>query len=416
MLRQTAFVLMTRRFHSFRRLLRHLIQRLLFVVLFVWDTLNVLSIYSHQSAASVHAAPPPRNTKRIYIACQHWNTEKILRSHWNNALLALVKEFGPEKVFMAIYESGSYDNTKGALKELDAALGELNVKRKITLSNISHKDEITKQPADHGWIRTPSGRIELRCILFLADLRNQVLLPLELLLARPAIDTVLFLNDVVFSPEDVLKLLDTNNGEYAAACSLDFSNPHSHGHEAVMQTWPYFRSQASRHAVYFSKPVPVASCWNGMVAMPVEPFLRDNALRFRGISDSLAGSQLVGSECCRIHSDNPLSATKGVYLNANVRVGYNSTAYQAVHSDNARLSPWQIYEAIWQNRILRWTVTPKFKEWIVHNRARNWRRNGLNHEPGEFCLVNQMQIIMESGWKHVWQTEFVRTYTNVARK
>ena len=69
-------------------------------------------------------------------------------------------------------------------------------------------------------------------------------------------------------------LLDTHGGEYAAACSLDFSKPpefydtfalrDSKGHEAVMQTWPYFRTYASRYAAQRSLPVPVTSCWNGM--------------------------------------------------------------------------------------------------------------------------------------------------------
>jgi hypothetical protein len=71
-----------------------------------------------------------------------------------------------------------------------------------------------------------------------------------------------------------LRLLDTNRGEYAAACSIDFSKPpdfydtfalrDSDGHEAVMQTWPYFRASASRYAAQRLLPVPVVSCWNGM--------------------------------------------------------------------------------------------------------------------------------------------------------
>jgi len=73
---------------------------------------------------------------------------------------------------------------------------------------------------------------------------------------------------------DVLKLLNTNDGIYAAACSLDFSKPplyydtfalrDSEGHEHVMQTWPFFRSAQSREALKRFSPVPVASCWNGM--------------------------------------------------------------------------------------------------------------------------------------------------------
>lgn len=36
---------------------------------------------------------------------------------------------------------------------------------------------------------------------------------------------VLWVNDVVFTVDDVCTLLTTNAGDYAAACSLDFSKP-----------------------------------------------------------------------------------------------------------------------------------------------------------------------------------------------
>lgn len=420
-------VLISYSYLRLRRFARHPALRFLFGLLFIFDSLRVLSIYSHQNEASQYT--PPQNTKRIYIASQHWNTASILRNYWNNALLGLVKELGPENVFVTIYESGSFDDTKGALRELDDSLGELKVKRRITLSDVSHKDEIEKAPSEHGWVKAPSGQTELRRIPFLANLRNQVLQPLEELSSQGQhFDTILFLNDVVFSvctvrmsilynalmsiqPKDVLALLDTNHGEYAAACSIDFSKwPYyydtfalrdSNGHETASQRWPYFRSWTSRHATEQFRPVPVASCWNGMVAMPVEPFLGEDPLRFRGISDSLAASHLEGSECCLIHADNKFSRTKGVFLNPNVQVGYNGTAYKASHSKEALMSPLKIYTLIWRNRIIRWFTTPMFKEWVVHNRVNAWARNKQNHERGEFCLINEMQVIMEKGWKHV---------------
>ena len=73
---------------------------------------------------------------------------------------------------------------------------------------------------------------------------------------------------------DVISLLNTNEGRYGAACSMDFSKPPSYydtfalrdykGDEHVMQKWPYFRSAASRDALMAMSPVPVKSCWNGM--------------------------------------------------------------------------------------------------------------------------------------------------------
>lgn len=181
-----------------RRILRHPALRFLLVILLVVDTLRVLSIYSRQTAAALYT--PPRNTKRIYIASQHWNTGRVLRERWNSALLELVKELGPENVFITIYESGSYDDTKDALRELDVQLGELNVERDITLSNVTHKDEISKQPTGHGWIKIPNGQTALRRIPFLANVRNNVLRPLRDRSSEGHhFDTILFLNDVVFT-------------------------------------------------------------------------------------------------------------------------------------------------------------------------------------------------------------------------
>lgn len=78
-----------------------------------------------------------------------------------------------------------------------------------------------------------------------------------------------------------MNLLRTRDGDYAAACSLDFSKPpryydtfalrDSEGHEPVTLTYPYFRSRASRKAIMAHEPVPVQSCWNGMGKEPPGP-------------------------------------------------------------------------------------------------------------------------------------------------
>lgn len=417
-----------RRSYSFRRLPRSSTFKLLLLLFFLWDSIHCISLYLLQAAA-LQTSPPPPSTKRIYIAAQHYNSARLLREHWNEALYNLVKELGIENVFVSIYESGSYDETQDALRELEANLEILQVKKEVLLSPLTHAEEIESQPTDHGWIDTPAGVHALRRIPFLSSIRNKVFEPFDRLVAQGEhFDTVLFLNDVAFNPEDVLRLMDTNGGNYAAACSLDFSKPpyfydtfalrDAQGHEAIMQTWPFFRSYLSRFAAERFLPVPVASCWNGMgeisvssrdgpyvnlasVAMPAEPFLGQHALRFRGTNDSLAEHHLEGSECCLIHADNPLSATTGVWLNPAVQVGYNMTAYKAVHSPDAVMSPLLMYLRIWQNRILRWTTTVWFKERVVHQRVSKWADETGEKEPGEYCLVNEMQVIFERGWKHV---------------
>lgn len=71
-----------------------------------------------------------------------------------------------------------------------------------------------------------------------------------------------------------MRLLDTNEGDYAAACALDFATPpefydtfalfDTQGDQSWTRTWPYFRSSKSRAALMRNEPVPVKSCWNGM--------------------------------------------------------------------------------------------------------------------------------------------------------
>ena len=80
--------------------------------------------------------------------------------------------------------------------------------------------------------------------------------------------------------DDILNLINTRDGDYAAACSMDYAKPPAYydtfalrdieGYEAVTSTFPYFRSKISRDAMIAGQPVPVQSCWNGM-GMPPFP-------------------------------------------------------------------------------------------------------------------------------------------------
>ncbi|KAH7171040.1 glycosyltransferase family 69 protein [Dactylonectria macrodidyma] len=399
-----------------RRLLRSRTIKILLLLACLINVVDVLRI--HRDIADAERTPAPRLSQppeRIYIASMHWNNGKILRHHWNDAVIKLTELFGPENVFVSIYESGSWDDSKEVLRELDGQLERRGVLRRIELSATTHHDEIAKGDQGEGWIKTSRGT-ELRRIPYLAKLRNKTIRDLvELHENGTTFDKVLFLNDVVFTTDDVLKLLNTNGGEYAAACSLDFSKPplyydtfalrDTQGEAHAMQTWPYLHSSASRNAlVNHVDAVPVKSCWNGIVAMPAEPFISSSALRFRAVTDSLASHHLEGSECCLIHADNPLSKTRGVFLNPHVRVGYNLPAYQATHpaSDNESwLSVWDIFFGLWVNRLRRWTALP-FERWVVRRRVGQWKKEGLGRrEPGEFCLINEMQVVIDNGWAHV---------------
>jgi Cryptococcal mannosyltransferase 1 len=178
------------------------------VLFFVLTFLEVSHIHYTLSEPSTpyHDAPfSPAKTHRIYIASIHWNNELILRERWNDAVVELAEALGPNNVFVSVYESGSWDDTKGALRELDRRLGELNVPRNITLSDITHLDEISTPPTDEGWIETPRGKKELRRIPYLSRLRNISLRPLlELHSKGVEFDRIIFLNDVAFRVSRIL--------------------------------------------------------------------------------------------------------------------------------------------------------------------------------------------------------------------
>jgi Cryptococcal mannosyltransferase 1 len=385
------------------------------LLFFIWAFLDVLLVRRRLVLRETAQRSGLKLQKhKIFIASTHWNNEVILRSHWNDAVVELVKHFGVENVYISVYESGSWDNSKGALRELDQKLSDLGAQKTIVLDPETHAEEIAKTPAATGWILTPRNKTELRRIPFLANLRNRSLQPLfDLERNGQTFDQILFLNDVVFKLEDVLMLQDTNDGHYAAACALDFAHAPKYydtfalrddeGEVPLMQTWPYFRARSSRHAMKKGLPVPVKSCWNGMVFMDASPFYQDvKPLRFRGIQDSLAISHLEGSECCLIHADNPLTSERGLWLNPNVRVGYNPEAYAAVHKDDSWLSASEIVYGLWKNRLKRWFTTSWFTQWVVQRRLASWlSKSRDNSEPGTYCLINEMQVLVWNGWAHL---------------
>lgn len=411
---------------------------LAFVILFTLDIFRI-AFPGHDGHRETLSLSATSNRPSIFIASIHWNNEEIIRSHWSKALLDFISKYGAENVYVSILEGGSWDGTKGALRELDIQLRDAGVERNVELQDVSHEAMIKQGPGPEGsgWIQTSREKKEFRRIPYLAGLRNTVMEHMKEVGKREEnprrFDRVLWLNDVVFQTSDILALLATHNSSYAAACSLDFSKPPSYydtfalrdssGAKPITDTWPYFLSLQSRRALMANSPVPVQSCWNGMVVFDAEPFYENvvtgkeskekSALAFRGVDDSLAQMHLEGSECCLVHVDNYLSAEKGVWLNPSVRVGYNGDAYaivnpQGTHGPLDWPSPRDKFFGLWTNRAARVLGRPRrfLENTVVHWRLSGWQRqknaNGQkNTEEGSQCLVNEMQVLAENGWAHV---------------
>jgi glycosyltransferase involved in cell wall biosynthesis len=361
--------------------------------------------------------------ENILLIGIHWNSEKILRSHWNQAVVDTANAIsrGGGGVFVSIVENGSQDGTKAALIQLREKLDERNIPNLITMSETTHLDEISKLPDEESedWIMTPRGKLARRRIPYLAASRNLALQPLyNSSITTIPFDKIVFLNDVVFNALDVANLLATRDGDYAAACSLDFDKP-PHFYDTfafrdaetgnkLIKTWPFFRARESRQALKAGRAVPMTSCWNGIVAMDAAPFYPDEdntALMFRGLPLGLAKAHVEASECCLIHADNPLTEDKGVWLNSAVRVGYSGAAYDVVNPRKGALwiSSWAVVRGAWKNRFVRWTSTQWFRDRVVKKRLAAWSRQApkTNFEPGAYCVIDDMQVLTEEGWEAV---------------
>lgn len=152
-----------------------------------------------------------------------------------------------------------------------------------------------------------------------------------------------------------------------------------------------------------------------MVAFDAAPFYGNgdegaDGLKFRGIPDNLAQLHLEASECCLIHADNTLSARHGVFINPNVRVGYKAAAYAIVNPGDGYEWPsaWGKWKGIWANRWARsmWWYWRWRDEVIIAGRVKQWKERGRtkgveNEEEGRACLVDEMQVLLETGWQHL---------------
>ena len=152
--------------------------------------------------------PPSLQNDRILIASMARNSEYMLRLYWNGALLKLVKYLGPENVYVSILESGSQEDTKGALRDLEMQLNKLGVENRIVLGmdateQVEMLQHVPEEGERDGWIFTARGETgwELRRIPYLADLRNRVMEPLLEFEKKgyDRFDRVLWINDVVFT-------------------------------------------------------------------------------------------------------------------------------------------------------------------------------------------------------------------------
>lgn len=205
------------RLRTLRR--RYLRPRLIILTLTLLLTLDYLVSTSLPPGTRTNSIPAHLAKEKIFIVSIQRNSEYMLRLYWSSALLSLVQFLGPQNVFVSILESGSLDNTKGALQDLETSLTALGAGSRIVLGESVEEqlESLRHMPPDgqrDGWIWTGREKSTWRGVEFevgdkgwekrriphLAELRNRAMEPLgELKEKGERFQRVLWINDVVFT-------------------------------------------------------------------------------------------------------------------------------------------------------------------------------------------------------------------------
>lgn len=228
-------------------------------------------IHGDQIGSFVNVPPSANSTSarpmKVFIVSNLYNNEYILPTY-TSSLNNFIHTLGTENVFVSIYESHSTDCTKSMLAQLDRDLHQINVSRRILLD-----DRATRK----GKLSAVSDRVD-----FLANVRNTAMQPL--VEASVQFTHVLWINGIVFTTQDALNLLRTNNGHYDQACAMDFIGNgfydtwltrDTHG-DTLKRQWPYLKSGKDVDAMRHGKPFEVNSCWNGISAFDAKWFYPSN--------------------------------------------------------------------------------------------------------------------------------------------
>ncbi|SPO25049.1 uncharacterized protein UTRI_01563_B [Ustilago trichophora] len=321
------------------------------------------------SSSSVN--PATEQPMKVFIASNLYNSEEILPDY-TTSLKRLISYLGPENVFVSIYESHSTDQTKPMLAQLHQDLAQMNVSRRI----LSDDRDIRKGK----YISSVHDRID-----FLAKVRNIAMQPLvDSAYAADKFTHVLWVNDLIFTPQDALNLLRTNNAHYDQACAMDFIGNGFYDTwvvrdaqgETLKRQWPYFKREQDIEAMREGRPFEVNSCWNGITAFDAKWFYPSNASAAsssagnRDDGDGLlqlplqfrSSTTCLSSECQLISYDIHRAlypARPTILINPAVKVAYNHKHYFLFNSliPSPILRTWRIVWRDWIGyRLLGWAT------------------------------------------------------------
>ena len=261
------------------------------------------------------------NHTKYYICSIICNAETIIVD-WISQLKLLIDFLGKDNVYISILENAdSKDNTPKYLSEFKNYLDENDIKNKIILEKILEKGEKER-------------------IVYLGQLRD---LSMDYLYEIKDLNfsntKIIFLNDIIYRYQDVIKLLSTNGGtydSYDSVCALDF-------YEGFYDSWasqlldglyfrryyPYMSNKQAQDAVLNNELIRTFSCWNGATVFWAKAF-EDIVLYFRH------GFRVRQSECLMVHSDMHLMGFQKTLVDPTVKVAYTYEYYYK----NYYLYPW----------------------------------------------------------------------------
>ena len=184
-------------------------------------------------------------------------------------------------------------------------------------------------------------QIKYMRIQYLAKLRNKCF---DLLYQIPNLDInnikVINFNDIIFSFEDIIKLLSTNNEDYDVVCAMDYYfnfydiwvSIDLDG-ENLLDNFPYFKNKEAQDQYIYNKPIRIFSCWNGVIAFNASA-LKDKKLQFRDQDYSTKNTKEIchdlkayESECTYFNIDMETLGFKKRFINPEVKVAYNYIYY-----------------------------------------------------------------------------------------
>lgn len=348
---------------------------------------------TRDNVSSFIASSTPIQPLKVFIASNLYNSQEILPTY-TASLKSLAQHLGTDNVFVSIYESHSTDRTKSMLAQFDADLAQLNVQRRILSDDRAVR--MNKSSPIH-------DRIE-----FLANVRNVAMQPLfESANATERYSHVLWINDIVFTPQNALDLLYTNDAHYDQVCAMDFIGngfydtwvTRDADGNTLKRQWPYFKRNQDVEALRKNKLFQVNSCWNGITAFDAKWFYPDfskppssNDSRGGAIEDGLvhlplkfrSSSECLASECQLISYDIHRSlhpARPNILVNPSVKVAYTDRHYFLFNTlvPSPILRPWRI---IWRD----W-IAYRLLGWATENRR--WqnecgaKQKWWSHEPAD---------------------------------